>query len=237
MSFFKILLASFVALFWLASAQAAPVTYTFSGSVLTDNTANELGAVYALGDSVSGSLTFEDSTPADPSSNPNADTYSNALTSVSITFGGSVVVTADGGEIQVGDDSPFGGDSIVLGSYSNQTPAIFNLGPGNAALSDGGGVLASQLASILFVFSSGDVFSGTQIPNPIDAFAFGNVFAQITYINGDINIGPSSVVQEVVDFSIDTFELAGSSTGVPTPGALLLLGAGLLGVGLRRRTA
>jgi hypothetical protein len=189
------------------AAQAALVTFEFTGTVHTD-----FGFGVGVGTAVTGSYTFESDTPG--LSIPGAALYSDALTELRADFGGNtfLISNPDPGSaaISVFDDDPTTGD-------------VYSAGALEAGLLDGSG------ASILLVDPSGGMLSGTALPtSPPVLPSTADLLIQTGLRSETKTLG---VRLESLRLP------SGGSAPIPEPTSVLLLGAGGLIVGgaVRRR--
>jgi hypothetical protein len=189
-----------------APAQATLFTYQFGGVVSDVGTG--LAATFSVGQVVSGSWTV-DSTVAPSTVFPTSADFP-AVTAFSVTIG-TYTASGTGGLISVLD-----GNFVSGTGYRVSTDAVST---GNDVNGQGPGSL--------FVFleqaTAGTFNPVTTLPTTLELASFSNPFGRLSFDRDDI------------DFTITSLTLVQPPTGVPVPGSLALLGAGLLGLfGLRR---
>lgn len=108
----------------VTSAQAAPVTFSFSGTVIQINFSNGTPTEFAIGDTFSGTYTFDSTTP-DSNTSPNLGDYYTPLTPLSATVG-SYSASANSGAILIRDNVPVE-DYYFLQTNSLTGPTVLGL--------------------------------------------------------------------------------------------------------------
>jgi hypothetical protein len=195
-----------------APAQATLVTYQFTGQ-LDSVFGSDLQPTFSLGNPVTGSWTVDSSVPAGPFNNAVSANFP-AITAFTITItlapSSFYTASATSGAVQVLSQS-FGDTYRASAGATLAGPAVGGLSPSS--------VVAGFFSTNTTLF---DPANGP-LPTDFDLSDFTNA-------NGGLSFGAQSVT-----FFIDTLTRLDPPTGVPAPGGLALLGAGLLGLfGLRR---
>ena len=198
-------------------ANALPITFEFSGTVTTVNPA--LAGVFSVGQSFSGSYTFESTAP-DADGTAVFGTYEN-VSAFTFNYGGGAYVgsTAPGvgsqsGRITVGNDEPavlFPDTYRVLAFEAIETVN----GPDIGAF--------SVVAALLFMGDpTGTAFGSDALPltpPPLSGFTVSEF--SLGFNNGQVDV---AVLGTITSFN-----------QVPEPATLALFGIGLAGLGLAAR--
>ncbi len=194
-------------------AEASPITFAFTGTMTFVDSA--LGPTITAGAEMSGSFTFESSTPDDQSFGL-IGAYPNAISSLSLTMGDySLTVTNPVSQITVNQLSEHRYDVVTLldgaPPINQRTPTQFVL-----SLQD----------------TTGTAFSSDALPTALDLNAFDLRFISINFsgFGGGCQI---FCLPPRVDADVTTLQVV-PSAAVPEPGTLTLVGVGLAAA-VRRR--
>lgn len=235
-----------IAMMTVTAATAAPMTVTLTGTVgpshFVDSTGS-LAGVFNSGDTYTITTTIDQDDPAGHSE-PGIRTW----------FGGVAMTLEINGETFTVEDpaTHFGSrssafadnrDWLLARGVDRTTTAATN--PGSATST----IAAVDRFYFEWTFQDNDGqndildFSDPRLPTSLDLNDWlktsvnlvlvdedGSSYAQI-FLNGTFSQAFDTVSVELATTS------GGGDTGVPTPGALALLGLGLIGLGARRRTA
>lgn len=193
-----------------SSVNAAPVTVT-----LTGETRSFFSGPFNVGTPVTATWTYDTAQP--PDSNSSFAIFNNAARSFSLTFDGYGTFTGDNGLIR------------QINGSTNELQEM-EIGNGKGTLS--GPVIGGLEILYFFVRFAGDTFDDRSVLS--SGFTTSDAFIQ-DLVMRFIPVGGGSQVQVELHALTRTFEF--SATSVPSPGALALLGFGLLGLGCRRRNA
>jgi len=218
----NLLYAVFVGVFalgFVSPASAAQSTFLFEGFYFDSPLPNMSGAPdFSNGDTFTGSFTVDDSTAAVPHPDSTLNLqYPGALVSWSLSFvsQGYAFTGGIGGNISVGNDTSFG-DRYTI----NFTNAI----------------------SVGTPLPSGRTFEWFQLDFQ-DSYASGADFLSDDSlpVSVDLNLIQSSVGRMLLTDGATLYQLPISTTNlttVPVPGAIWLVGSGVIGlVGYRRRAS
>ncbi|NKB19271.1 MAG: PEP-CTERM sorting domain-containing protein [Alphaproteobacteria bacterium] len=195
----------------LTHVQAAPITFTYEGAVSTTSGGAAFNAF--LGQSATLEYFFDDTAP---DTNPSGTAGTYTLTAALLTIGTSnwqAIPPQPPGTINVTNAAS---DSYSFDISSPFGPSIGGLTPAAIILS-----MSDPTGTAL----SSDALPSTQ-PDPAD---FATTNFNIAFVGGAIG----------GTIGIENFAIAGAGAGVPEPGALIVFGFGLLGLGIirRRKTA
>jgi hypothetical protein len=201
------------------ASHAAPITFNFSGTVTSiDDPLNAFAGVVA-GTTFSGSYTFESTTPDAAPGDPTDGRYAGAITAFSLTIGGH---------------SLFGpGDDLSPNQIRvrDNTGATGNIDSYNvlADLQNYGGY--SDI-DVLRLGGQGPntVFGSDALPLTPDFFAsLAVTFFRLVLYEGS---GPTKVQAGLIDGTLTSMT---TTTSVPEPSTLGMLGLAMIGLALMRR--
>jgi hypothetical protein len=202
-----------------AAVEAAPVTFTFTGTVeLVDS---GLSSQFAKDQTISGSYTFESTTAAVAGSTSAVAAF-NALTALNFDLGGYT------GGIPGGAGIP----AILINNGIGGQDGYGVLSTANNGLT-GANVGGFSLLSFALVLidDTGQVFSDAlTLPGTVDLTSFSTVQFALTFGNGDVT---QLVNGELTSLSPS---LIPEIPEIPEPCTLALLGSGLIGFAVRRRS-
>lgn len=197
----------------VSPALAGPITYKFTGTV--DSVDAGLAGTFSVGQALTGSYTFESTTPARAGSNSTFAVF-DALTALSFSIGGYSASSAGASEIQV-DNDPGAPDHDRYGVVSRASDGLTGPAVGGNALNFFGFRLDD---------STNAVFSDALIlPTSLSLSSFDSTPPSRRFF---VFFGPITSPQVV----------SGTITGlaaVPEPGSLALGLAGAAGVAAWRR--
>jgi hypothetical protein len=213
----RIVVASAVALGIVAvsggvqKAEADLITFDFTGTVIT--VAPELLGTFSLGDAMTGSYTFDSTTPG--VSGPDTSIYNLAITALDVTVGSYVATASSPGSILITNDFLTTSADLYLATNFVSGPTISNT--------------FGTWDVITFLFNltdtTGTVFTTTDLPlSPPNLAAFDITAASLLFRDESQGV--------LVAVSADLNSL---TSPVPEPGTLLLIGSGLAGFGITTR--
>lgn len=148
------------------SATAAELTYLYEGTVTT--VPSELAGAFDVGDRISGSYTFEDSSTSSNAANGEV-TYTFSVTAFPMNIDGYSLSNPSNGDVSIGDNVA-GKDSYTVVSLSGGGTPIGGLAPVMHAL---------QLAD-----STGSALSSTAISTLVNPADFDNPLITIDFGDG-----------------------------------------------------
>lgn len=214
----KLILASVAWLLTAPQVQAQPITFSFSSTVA--NVSPELASIASVGDTFSGSFTFESEALAEPSDAPGMRAiYPGAGSAITLKVG-DYTASAEGFYITVLNDLIFEGQYVGDRFLVATTHESQFSGPQVGAFSLG-------YFALVILDPSGALFDGLSLPTTAAAFqgqaydSFANLLLQQP-INSNAFLGVSIGASDVNLWT------------VPEPGTLGLLTAAALGLVLGR---
>lgn len=205
------LAATFVMALSALPAMAAPVTVTVEGE-----TRHFFSGPFDVSTPVTATWTYDTSQAPDISASQSI--FYNAADSFSLTFDGYGTYSGENGRIN--QHQARGGTEYHEMSIGN----------GEGSLS--GPVIGGLEIVYFFVRFRGDTFDDQDTMT--NGFTANDAVFQDAVLRFE-PLGGGSQIQVELNAFTRTFEF--STTGLPAPGALAMLGFGLFGLGIRRRTA
>lgn len=193
-------------------AGAADVSVTFTGTVFT--VTGDLNGPIATSDTISGTLTYDDTTAGvfTPSPNPmfvrSQMLYTGAVTAVSVTVNGDTVSGSSG------DTLIFDATDMFAGEDSYEVTSVLDTG------TIGGVTPASFFWNPSFAYTAYTLTSGDPLPQPLPQAQSTFLQFQITSAGGGTAYG-----------AIDSYTVSGGG-GPPAVPALPVWGLAALTVGL-----
>ena len=202
-------------------ANAVPITFAFTGVVSQDpllDPSDPFGGSIAAGTPFSGSYTFESTTP-DADASASGGSYTSSPGSLSVTIGGNVFAAFD--LLNFGVNNNFSGsDFYIVLAQGTSGADIFDL-------------------SLILQNTNGTAFVGaallTNAPS-FAAFEFATLFLDGSFSGNQVQI-QGDLASLTCTAGCEPGGGGGGGVPVPEPATLALLGAGLAGLGLRRRPA
>ncbi len=198
-------------------ADAAPITFTFTGTVSQDpllDPADPFGGTIAFGTPLSGSYVFDSTTP-DRDASANGGSYTSAGGSLTLTIGGQLFLAADLLNIGVGNNFS-GSDFYTVFAQSTGGLDVFDI-------------------SLTLQDFNGTVFAGASLP--IDAPSFASFELATLFLTGTIGGNQVQIDGQLTSVICSGKCLAddGTPVPVPEPTTLVLLSTALAAVRLRGR--
>ena len=190
----------------IGTATATPITFDFSATVTF--VTSGLAGFFSVGETLTGSFTFESTTVGVPLSSSVVD-YPGAITAFSVT-GSAFTGAWTTGSIHIQDAATDEYGVSALGGFSGT-----NTGLG-----------VQPTASILLIDATGTMLSGTLLPVTPPCLP-GSAGFGISYL-----LGPET--RESVGATLNSLTLA-PAPPVPEPATLALMAIALAGLGLSRR--
>lgn len=182
-------------LFVGAAAQAAPVTFNFTGRVSYVDPV--LSYRFQIGDGLQGYFVFEPTTTAEPSPIPGVlASYPGAMSLIHMTVGDYTARFSGDGYLTINNDRPGFGDGFLVSTTHTSTPegdavGSYSLSSASFSLKEPAGVLLDSLAlptSASFLanqlLSGGLTFTRPHRPNVF--YSAGVLFSDVRMTDGQV---------------------------------------------------
>ena len=210
----SILAAALITIFSAGAANAATVSYNFSGV-----TSSTMGSISG-GTPFTGTFSYDSSASgvSSPYYGGTQNLFANAYSQLTMTIGGKTATEGAPGTMALYNNvSP--PNSIPVGDSLYTFNPLSGQGPLHSSGSFTG--LTPNYIYLGFVDSSGKVFPGNSLPSSLSLSSFNNAFIGINY-------GPTTTISFLTRLS-----------PVPEPGtwAMMIAGLGMLGFAARRKAS
>ena len=222
---------SLVALMTLVAAgaaQATPITFNFEADIVAvGGLLQPVGTTAGSGHTLSGQVTYEDTTPVIVGGGGTIGFYTGAVTNLILRVEplGLIWTNSGPGNMTINNDRDLGGGNIADRFILQSVPIV---GP---TLGAAGVTMFPLSFTMNLVDLDETVFNSLSLPSMLDLSQFEGRVAQLLFEG--IVPGITDPVQQVIDTRLTSLE-------VPEPGTLMLMLVGLLGlaiVGRRRQNA
>lgn len=209
--------AALAALFALPAgpAVAAPITFDFTGVIAAVD--SDLSAAFAVGQLVSGSYTFESTTPSSAAL-PGGLGYGGAITGGSVTAGSSSFSLGGGTTIDVMD-----------GAFGNPLKDWYTAYAGLTGAS--AGTYDPEAMLLRLIDNDGDMLASDDLPGMPPPMPLG-VDDAIFFVLDFRDFGADSLAQVTIDLT--SLTLDEDAEAVPEPATLVLVAWGIAAARLRR---